>query len=222
MPETSPGTISIPLIADADTGYGDVINVIRALHEYERAGVAAIQLEDQVLPKRCGHLDGKQIVPVEEFIPKLKAAVNERTSKDLLIIARTDARAIEGFDRAIERCKRYIETGVDVIFFEAPQSVDEVEKVIQELGDSVPLLSNQVAGGKTPSLTVRELEEIGYKIIIFPSVCVYTVSIMLREILMKLKEKGSDHNLVPDGNAMDLFRTVGIERWLELQGKYRS
>jgi len=214
--------ISIPLIADADTGYGDVINVVRTVHEYEQTGVAAIQFEDQVLPKRCGHLNGKQLVPTKDFVKKLKAAVNERIDKDLVIIARTDARQSEGFDKAIERCKRYIDTGIDVIFFEAPESIDEVERVVKELGTYVPLLSNQVTGGKTPSLTVRELQQLGYKIVIFPSICVYTASVTIKQTLETLKESGTDSGIVKNGNAMDLFRTVGIDEWLALQDKYKD
>jgi len=162
-------TLNIPLICDADTGYGNVLNVIRTVHEYEMAGAAAIQMEDQLAPKRCGHMSGKIVVPADEFAVKLKAAVNEKYFKDTLIIARTDARMIEGLDAAVERCKRYIDTGIDVLFFEAPQSVEEVEKIATLFAGQIPLLSNQVFGGKTPSLTADQLQQMGYKIVIFGS-----------------------------------------------------
>ncbi|HEY3425524.1 MAG TPA: isocitrate lyase/PEP mutase family protein [Negativicutes bacterium] len=214
--------INIPIIADADTGYGNPMNVIRTIHEYELAGVAAVQFEDQVAPKRCGHLSGKEVVPTADFVSKLKAAVNEKYDKDLVIVARTDARAIEGFDQAIERCKRYIETGVDVIFFEAPQSVDEVEKVARILGSSVALLSNQVPGGKTPALTAKELEQMGYKIVIFPSVLNNSAMIQMQNTLEILKEKGMDSGIIKGGNAMNFFTVMGIDEWLAKGKKYTT
>lgn len=212
--------INIPIIADADTGYGNQLNIIRTVHEFEAAGVAAIQLEDQIAPKRCGHLSGKEVVPCEDFVAKLKAAVSEKHNKDLVIIARTDARAVEGFDQAIERCKRYIETGVDVIFFEAPQSVDEVEKVASILGSTVHLLSNQVPGGRTPSLTAAELEQMGYKLVIFPSICNYAAMVQMENVLEKLKETGSDRDIIENANAMEFFEKMGISEWLEKGRKY--
>ena len=215
-------TLNIPLICDADTGYGNPLNTIRTVHEYEMAGVAAIQLEDQQAPKRCGHLGGKVLVSADEFAQKIRAAAQEKYYKDTVIIARTDSRAVEGFDAAVERSKRYIDAGADVLFFEAPQSRDEVEQVGKLFGSQIPLISNQVFGGKTPSLTAQELSQMGYKIVIFPSTLGYAACIYLRKIADKLMELGTDANLIEGGiNAMDMFKIMGIEHWNELEQKYK-
>lgn len=141
--------VQIPVIADADTGYGNSINVIRTVREYEAAGVAAIHIEDQVMPKKCGHMDGKMVVPADEMAAKVAAAVAARRSPDFLIIARTDARSVEGLDGALERARRYREAGADALFVEAPQSVQEIETIARTFPD-VPLLFNYAEGGKTP------------------------------------------------------------------------
>jgi len=215
-------TLNIPLICDADTGYGNPLNVIRTVHEYEMSGVAAIQLEDQHAPKRCGHLGGKVLIPADEFYQKIRAATAERYNKDTVIIARTDARAAEGFEAAVERCKRYIDAGTDVLFFEAPQSRDEVELVGKLFGHQIPLLSNQVFGGKTPSLTAEELRQMGYKIVIFPSLLPYGACIYLRKLADKLMEVGTDANLIDGGNnAIDMFRIMGIDDWNALEQEYK-
>jgi 2-methylisocitrate lyase-like PEP mutase family enzyme len=215
--------LTIPLICDADTGFGNALNVIRTVHELERVGVAAIQIEDQVMPKRCGHLSGKAIIPADEFTMKIKAAASEKFYKDTVIVARTDARAVEGFDEAVERAKRYVDAGADVLFFEAPQSVQEVEQVGKIFGGQIPLLSNQVYGGRTPSLTVKELEQLGYKIVIFPSTMPYAACILLRKVADTLREKGTDAGVIPGGdNAMDQFLIMGLEYWRELEQKYKS
>ena len=215
-------TLNIPLICDADTGYGNPLNTIRTVHEYEMAGVAAIQLEDQQAPKRCGHLSGKVLVPAEEFAQKIRAASREKYNKDTIIVARTDARAVEGFDAAIERSKRFIDSGADVLFFEAPQSRDEIEKVGKLFGKQIPLLSNQVFGGRTPSLTAAELEEMGYKIVIFPSLLPYGACIYLRKLADKLMELGTDADIIEGGaSAIDMFKIMGIETWNELEQEYK-
>jgi len=166
--------VDIPLIADGDNGYGGTLNVIRTVQEYEQAGVAAIQLEDQVFPKRCGHMEGKQIISKDEMIAKIKAAVYARQLEDFVIIARTDARAINGFEDALDRVKNYVEAGADVIFLEAPESEDEMKKVSEII--KVPLLANMVENGKTPFLKERKLEEMGYKIAIYPVSTLYTAT----------------------------------------------
>lgn len=175
-----------PVIADADNGYGGNLNVMRTVQEYERAGVAAIQLEDQVTPKRCGHMEGKEIVSKEEMVSKIKAAVAARKNPDLCIIARTDARAVNGFDDALERAMAYEKAGADIIFLEAPQSVDEMKKVSQSI--NVPLLANMVERGKTPLLTNNELESIGYKIAIYPVSPLYAATKAVLDILNSIKE----------------------------------
>ncbi len=210
--------ISLPLIADADTGYGNPLNVIRTVREYERAGVAALHLEDQVFPKKCGHIAGKAVIPMKEFAEKIRAAAENRTDPDFVIIARTDARAVNGIDDAIERGLRYREAGADVIFVEAPISREEIERVAREI--RAPLLSNQVPGGKTPGLTVTELEKLGYKIVIFPVVSLMSATLAIESALTKLKERGTDWHEGPILSPMDIFQRVGIDWWLEAEKKY--
>jgi 2,3-dimethylmalate lyase len=210
--------ISLPLIADADTGYGNPLNVIRTVREYERAGVAALHLEDQVFPKKCGHIAGKAVIPMKEFAEKIRAAAENRTDPDFVIIARTDARAVNGIDDAIERGLRYREAGADVIFVEAPTSREEIERVAREI--KAPLLSNQVPGGKTPGLTVTELEKLGYKIVIFPVVSLMAATLAIESALTKLKERGTDWHEGPVLSPMDIFQRVGIDWWLEAEKKY--
>src|SRR5437868_5992726 len=155
------------LIVDADTGYGNAINVVRTVRSFERAGANAIQLEDQDFPKRCGHLDGKALIAADEMVGKIKAALDARASADTLVIARTDAVAVEGFERAIERATRYEEAGADMLFVEAPKSRDELARIAKALA-KVPLMANMVEGGKTPILPAAELEAIGFALVIFP------------------------------------------------------
>ncbi len=158
--------VSVPVIVDGDTGYGAIPNVIRTVREFERAGAAGMLLEDQVFPKRCGHFAGKQVIPIEEMIDKLRAALDARQDSDFVVIARTDARAVEGLDAAIDRANRYAEVGADVIFVEAPQSRDELARVAREIPK--PQLANMLVGGVTPILSASELEELGFKIVVSP------------------------------------------------------
>jgi len=182
-------TVDIPLIADGDNGYGGTLNVIRTVQEYEQVGVAAIQLEDQVFPKRCGHMEGKQLISKDEMISKIKAAVYARQLEDFVIIARSDARAVNGFEDALDRVKDYVEAGADVIFFEAPESEDEMKKVSEII--KVPLLANMVENGKTPFLKERKLAEMGYKIAIYPVSTLYTVTKAILGLLEALKKDGT-------------------------------
>jgi len=212
--------VSLPVISDADTGYGNPLNVIRTVREYERAGVAGIHLEDQVFPKKCGHIAGKAVIPMKEFAEKIRAAAENRRDEDFVIIARTDARAVNGLDDAIERGLCYREAGADVIFVEAPTSREEIERVAREI--KAPLLSNQVPGGKTPGLTVSELEQLGYKIVIFPVVGLMAATLAIEKSLTQLKETGTDWNEGPVLSPMDIFQKVGIDWWLEAEKKYRN
>ncbi len=157
----------IPLIADADTGYGNPINVRRTIREYERAGVAALHIEDQVWPKKCGHMEGKQVISMNEMAQKVRAAVDARQDPDFVIIARTDANAVYGLEDAIRRGKSYQEAGADVIFIEAPRSVEELRTIKQALPD-IPLLFNWADSGKTPPLPLDQIRDLGYKLVIFP------------------------------------------------------
>ena len=183
--------IDIELVVDGDTGYGNALNVMRTVKEFERAGASAIQLEDQDLPKRCGHLNGKTLVPASEMVGKLKAAVDTRVDQDTLIIARTDAIAVEGFECALERAEKYLEAGADVLFVEAPENRDQMEKMNLQFSGRVPLLANMVEGGKTPISGADDLEELGYSIVIFPGGTVRAVSFAMQEYLGQLKKTGS-------------------------------
>ena len=183
--------INIELVVDGDTGYGNALNVMRTVKEFERAGASAIQLEDQDLPKRCGHLNGKTLVSALEMVGKLKAAVDTRVDQDTLIIARTDAIAVEGFECALERAEKYLEAGADVLFVEAPENRDQMEKMNLQFSGRVPLLANMVEGGKTPISGADDLEELGYSIVIFPGGTVRAVSFAMQEYLGQLKKTGS-------------------------------
>jgi 2-methylisocitrate lyase-like PEP mutase family enzyme len=160
--------VSLPVIVDADTGFGNALNVMRTVRGFERAGAAMIQLEDQTFPKRCGHLDGKSVVPVQEMVGKLKAALDARASSDTLILARTDALAVEGLDAALERAERYLECGVDALFIEALRTPEQMDAACQRFGQRIPLLANMVEGGKTPVQSAAELGARGFRIVIFP------------------------------------------------------
>ena len=160
--------VQLPVIVDADTGFGNALNVMRTVKGLERAGAAIIQLEDQTFPKRCGHLDGKAVVPVQEMVGKLKAALDARTSPDTLILARTDAVAVEGLDAALERAEAYLESGVDALFIEALRTPDQLDLACKRFGGRIPLLANMVEGGKTPVQSAVELQARGFSIAIFP------------------------------------------------------
>jgi 2-methylisocitrate lyase-like PEP mutase family enzyme len=214
------GHLDVPLIADADTGYGSPINVARTVQEYERAGVAAIQLEDQAFPKRCGHLAGKEVIAAERFAVALRAAAEARTDPDTVLIARTDARAPLGIDEAIRRGELYVEAGADVIFVEAPQSVEEIEQIAASI-DS-PLLLNIVPGGLTPELDQAVLAELGYRIVIHPGAVMMAVVPAAIESLSRLRGQSAatDDEVVPGPEGFfDLF---GLTHWNELADRYRD
>jgi 2-methylisocitrate lyase-like PEP mutase family enzyme len=164
------------LIVDADTGYGNSLNVERTVRLLEKSGAGAIQIEDQDFPKRCGHLDNKTLIPATEMAGKIKAAVDARHSKDTLIIARTDAVAVDGFERAVERALIYMDAGADVLFVEAPKTRDELAKIVKQVGRALPLMANMVEGGKTPILSAAELEALGFSLVIFPGGIVRTLT----------------------------------------------
>jgi 2,3-dimethylmalate lyase len=179
----------LPVIADADTGYGNPVNVRRTIRDYERAGVAAVHLEDQQWPKRCGHLSGKRVVPADEMVAKLKAACDARRDPDFVIIARTDAIAVEGLEAAFERAERYREAGADVLFVEAPVGVEQVHKVAQRFA-GVPLLYNMAASGKTPDLPADELGRLGFRIAIYPNWMLLAAIPAMQHLLRELKRTG--------------------------------
>jgi carboxyvinyl-carboxyphosphonate phosphorylmutase len=210
--------VTLPVVADADTGYGNALNVVRTVREYEKAGVAGLHIEDQVAPKKCGHIAGKQVIPTEEFCDKIRAASEYRTDPDFVIIARTDARAVTGLDDAIERSNRYAEAGADLVFFEAPQTEDEIRRVAREV--KAPLLANMVIGGKTPAIKVAELERLGFKMVIFPAVCMAAAVPAMEKSLAYLKERGTDWQPGPVLAPMDIFRRVGFDWWHGIEEKF--
>ena len=211
-------TVSVPLIADADTGYGGALNVYRTVREYEKAGVAALHIEDQVFPKRCGHLDGKQVVAIEEMMSKLRAAVEARTDDDFVLIARTDALAVTGLDDTLRRCQAYAEAGADVLFVEALRTREEIERVVREV--NVPLLYNFVEHGKSPLLPVAELQRLGFKMVIFPGSIMLAVLPLVREILGELKGRGTTEALLDRmTNVVELFETMGLSEMLQLDAR---
>ena len=187
--------VDVPIIADADTGYGNPLNVMRTVQEYEHAGVAAIQLEDQVSPKKCGHFDGKDVVDANEMAQKIRAAVQARTDPDLVIIARTDALATHGYDEAIRRAKLYAANGADVIFVEALRTLEQITHAPREI--SAPLLFNMTEGAKTPMYSVSELQSLGYKIVIYPNMALRVAMRAVQESLHVLKAEGTSASLLP-------------------------
>jgi len=183
--------VDLPLIVDADTGFGNALNVVRTMRVLERAGAAAVQFEDQSMPKRCGHLDGKSLIPTAQMIGKIRAAVDARRSEETLVVARTDAAAVEGLESAFERAERYAEAGADVLFVEALRSEDDMCSATQRLGPRAPMLANMVEGGKTPLLDAQHLQRLGYRVVIFPGGTVRALVHALQGYLRSLREHGT-------------------------------
>ncbi len=179
------------LVVDADTGYGNALNVERTVRLLERAGATAIQIEDQNFPKRCGHLDDKVLIPAADMAGKIKAATDARAMRETLIIARTDAVAVEGFERALDRAERYVEAGADVLFVEAPGSREQLATVAQRFGRRVPVMANMVEGGKTPIVPAAELQTLGFKLVIFPGGTVRALAFGLRDYFASLAAHGT-------------------------------
>jgi len=213
--------VSLNLIVDADTGYGNALNVERTVRLLERAGANAIQIEDQDFPKRCGHLDDKRLIPAQEMVGKIKAAVDARRSPETLIVARTDAIAVEGFEHATERAGLFREAGADVLFIEAPRHHEEIKRIGATFGKSVPLLANMVEGGKTPLLPASDLETLGFAVVIFAAGIVRAVARTAEEFYASLKANGSTE---PFRARMldfdDLNRLIGTPEMLQRGLRY--
>jgi len=211
---------NIPIIADADTGYGNAVNLVRTVREFERAGVAAIHIEDQITPKRCGHLDGKEVIALVEMEKKLEAALKTRADPDFCIIARTDARGVHGFDDAIVRARAFAKLGVDAVFVEAPQSEEELAEIPRRL-TGVPLLVNVFKGGKTPMLPVGRLEKMGYRIAIYPSETQRAAIHAMRRALETLSREGTTESI---DDSLTTFkerdRVVGLDDWQKIEREY--
>ena len=205
--------LEVPLIADADTGYGGVLNVRRTVRQYERAGVAAIHIEDQEMPKRCGHLDDKKVVSTEDMVQKIRAAVDARTDEDFTIIVRTDSIAVTGWDDAMHRCDEYVKAGADALFVEALRTPAEVERAGKNL--DIPLLFNFVESGKSPLLSATELERLGFKIVIYPASALLSVTYVVEQVMAQLKEKGTTAHLMDSMVSLqDCFEAMGLSSML--------
>lgn len=207
----------VPLLADADTGYGAPINVIRTVRDYQDAGVAAIQLEDQAFPKRCGHLPDKELVGADDFVRTLAAALDARTDDGMLVIARTDARGPLGLDEAIRRANRYAAEGADVLFVEAPQSEDEIERIAAEV--EAPLLLNLVLGGLTPEQSTQRLQQLGFAVAIHPSAVLAHSTLGTLTALCQLRGIDADEFL--PSKPEEFFNLVGMAEWFTLGERYQ-
>jgi 2,3-dimethylmalate lyase len=214
--------VDIPVIADADTGYGNPLNVVRTVGAYEAAGVAGLHIEDQVAPKKCGHMEGKQVIPAQEMAEKVRAAVEARVQPEFVIIARTDARAVEGLERAIERGRRYREAGADALFIEAVVSEAEAEEVARAF-PGVPLLFNWAEGGKTPPVGLDRLTELGYRIVIFPISTLLAATVGMRRILQEIARAGTPAAALGEMPSFGEFLDfIGLPEVREIEQRYAA
>ncbi len=211
--------VKVPVLVDADTGYGNPLNVWRLVQDLESLGAAGIFLEDQIWPKRCGHMIGKDVISRDEYLSKLKAAVEARKNRDFIIVARTDARAPISLDEAIERGKAYKKAGADVIFVEAPRSIEELKKVADEI--DAPLVANMIEDGVTPTMPAQELLKLGYRIAVFPLSALYSATYAMREVLTELKKTGATRETRKMMVTFkDFNRFVDLEKYMNLEKKY--
>jgi len=211
----------IPILADGDTGYGSILNVIRTVREFEKAGAGGLFIEDQVFPKRCGHMEGKQVIPAEDMVSKIKAALDTRIDEDMIIMARTDAYAVYGLDEAIRRANLYHEAGADMIFIEAPTTSDEMKRLNQAV--SAPSLANMVEGGKTPLRTAKELEEMGYSVAVFPVSAIYAAAKSVWNLLKLLSETGTTQGYEESMFCFDEFNElVNLRQYRKIESGYAA
>lgn len=213
--------VDVPVLADGDTGYGNPLNIRRTVREYERAGVCAIQLEDQVFPKRCGHMLGRKVIAMEEMVQKIKAATDARQDEDFVIIARTDARTNYGLEEALRRGKAYEEAGADVLFIESPESVDELRQ-INEAFPNTPTLANMIEGGRTPFLPAAELEGLGFGIALYPTGPLYAAAKAVKGYVEELKAAGTTAGKVQDMIPFEEFNhLIGLPEYNLLEERYK-
>jgi carboxyvinyl-carboxyphosphonate phosphorylmutase len=211
--------VDVPVIADADTGYGNAINVVRTVQAYEQAGVAGIHLEDQVMPKKCGHMSGKAVIPADEMAGKIRAAVEARRDPDFLLIARTDAAAVEGLSAAIDRGRAYADAGADVLFVEAPTSEDDIARVAEELRGVAPLVFNWAEGGRTPPIPLARIAELGFALVLFPIGTLLAATAGIRRLLASLRDDGVP--AVDDLPTFDGFTDlIGLPEIRELEARF--
>jgi methylisocitrate lyase len=211
--------VKAPVLVDADTGYGNPLNVWRLVRDLENMGASGIFLEDQVWPKRCGHMAGKEVIPKDDYMPKLRSAIEARRSRDFIIVARTDARAPLGLEEAIERGKAYKKAGADVIFVEAPRTVQELKRVADEI--DAPMVANMIEDGVTPTLPAQELLKLGYRIAVFPLSALYSATYAMREVLTELKQTGATRRTKKMMVTFkDFNRFVDLKKYMDLEEKY--
>ncbi|NYT01202.1 MAG: oxaloacetate decarboxylase [Methanosarcinales archaeon] len=211
--------VDIPVFADGDTGYGNVTNVIRTVQLFEKAGCAGLLIEDQLQPKRCGHMSGKQVTPAREMAAKIRAALDARRDPDFVIMARTDALAVEGLEAALSRAHLYREAGADMIFVEAPESVEQMTRIAREV--DAPQLANMIPGGKTPCVSARELQEMGFAAVAFPTACTYALARAVQSLLVDLWRTGTLSGL--EGRMMqfeEFNRLVGLQEIRDREDRY--
>jgi carboxyvinyl-carboxyphosphonate phosphorylmutase len=212
-------SVEIPILVDIDTGYGNPLNVWRMVNDLERIGASGVFLEDQVWPKRCGHMKGKSVITKEEYIPKLKAALDARKSRDFIIVARTDSLAQYGLDEAIERGKQYQKIGADVIFIEAPKTLEEMKRMTEEI--NAPLLANMIEEGATPNLSSQELEKLGFRMVVFPLSALYSSTYAIKNVLSSLKQTGMTYNLKNEMITFNEFNEfVNLPKYNKMEEKY--
>ncbi|NMG21793.1 isocitrate lyase/PEP mutase family protein [Brasilonema bromeliae] len=214
-------SVSIPLIADMDTGYGNALNVIRTIKDAVQQGIAGVLLEDQEWPKKCGHFEGKRVISMAEHVGKIRAAVQARGDSGLVIIARTDARAPLGLEEALSRGRAYIDAGADILFVEAPQSVEELQKIASAFPD-VPLVANIVEGGKTPQLSASQLQELGFKIVFFPVSALLAATKVMTACLRQLKEQGTTVDFQELVEFKEFQNLIGVPEYLQMEKQFTS
>jgi carboxyvinyl-carboxyphosphonate phosphorylmutase len=213
--------VNCPVIADADTGYGNAVNVLRTVAAYEQAGVAGIHLEDQVMPKKCGHLSGKAVIPTEEMVGKIRAAVAARRDPDFVLIARTDAAAVHGLDEAVARARRYADAGADALFVEAPTSEADIARVATELSGVAPLLFNWAEGGRTPPLSLARIRELGFAMVLYPIGTLLAATAGMRALLALLRSDGTPAAALPGLPSFTEFTDlVGLPEITELEQRF--
>jgi carboxyvinyl-carboxyphosphonate phosphorylmutase len=213
--------VDVPVIADADTGYGNAINVVRTVREYEQAGVAGLHLEDQVHPKKCGHMSGKAVIETAEMVGKIEAAAAARRDPDLLLIARTDAAAVEGLDAAIARARRYRDAGADVLFVEAPTSEDDIARVAGELAGVAPLVFNWAEGGRTPPIPLARIAELGFSLVLFPIGTLLAATAGIRALLEALRADGTPAAAMPGLPTFAGFTDlIGLPEISDLEARF--
>lgn len=213
------GAVEIPVFVDGDTGYGGVLNVQRTVREIEQTGAAGMFIEDQVFPKRCGHMQGKQVVPVDEMVAKVKAAVDARVDDDFVLMARTDALAVHGIEDAVERGNRYREAGADLIFVEAPATIEEMRFITRQV--KAPTMANCIEGGRSPLLSSTELQEIGYSVVVFPVAATYAVAKAVRDLMEEIHATGTTQRFLDRMVPFEAFnRLIGLEALRSLENRF--